>query len=96
MLPPGLAAPPDAWGLAGTDLSHVLASGAVAKQANAAFGQITRCYNCTLAYTGSVATMITGCNNDAQDRGRFAVPCALTPSADFDWMGFSVRTPEWR
>ena len=87
----GLPAPPAAWALPGTDLSPVFAGLPVAK--DAAFSQISRCRNCSLAYANESAQ----CAWDAAaDAARFAVPCALAPRADFDFMGLSVRTREWR
>lgn len=94
-LPP----PPAAWALQGTDLSKAMVSGAKAKPLDAAFGQITRCLNCTLSYWGDKQALpngeILGCRKDAEDRA-FLVPCAHTPRAQFDYMGMSVRTQDWR
>ena len=94
-----LPAPPAAWKLLGTDLTPALVRsgtrGTVLKPLNAAFSQITRCLNCTLAYTSAADNEITGCVADAVD-ARWYVPCALTPRQDFDWMGMSVRTATWR
>lgn len=95
-----LPAPPAAWKLPGTDLtSAMMGSGSGANPAikplNAAFSQITRCLNCTLAYTNAADSEIAGCVADAVDSSWY-VPCALTPREDFDWMGMSVRTSTWR
>ena len=49
----GLPAPPAAFALPGVDLSAALAGGRVAK--DAAFSEITRCRNCSLAYNNSAA-----------------------------------------
>ena len=91
----GLAAPPEAWHLPGTDLSPVLRSGRAVKPVNAAFGQITRCRNCTEAYSDA-GLLIRGCSDDAADAAHFYVACAKTPRQHFDLMGYSVRTPQWR
>ena len=94
-----LPAPPSAWRLPGTDLTPALmrsaSPGTVAKPINAAYSQITRCLNCTLAYTSAAGGEITGCAADAVDASWY-VPCALTPRQDFDFMGMSVRTSLWR
>ena len=71
--------------------------GAVAtEKASAAFSQITRCSNCTLAYAGAEEYEAEGCAADGVDALKYTVPCALTPRAEFDWMGMSVRTANWR
>lgn len=94
-----LPAPPAEWKLKGTDLTPAFmgsSSGkSVIKPLNAAFSQITRCLNCTLAYTNAADNEVTGCVADAVDASWY-VPCALTPREDFDWMGMSVRTSIWR
>ena len=57
-----------------------------------AFSQITRCRNCTLAYSKTKQPKECLWDKDA-DR-RFFVPCAMTPRNRFDFMGFSVRTAD--
>ena len=59
---------------------------------DAAFSQVTRCLNCTAAYSQQAEQCVW---EAAQDQGR-AVPCALAPRQDFDYMGYSIRTGEWR
>ena len=44
-----------------------MATGDAVKPLNAAFGQITRCTNCTLAYSGDTTTYQQGCEVDAED-----------------------------
>ena len=88
----GLPAAPAAWGLPGADLSPALRGQPLAK--DAAFSQVTRCWNCSAAYPGAAGAQ---CAWDASaDASAFAVPCALAPRAAFDAMGLSVRTAEWR
>jgi arylsulfatase A-like enzyme len=86
----GLPAPPAAWALPGADLSPVFSGGAVAK--DAAFSQITRCFDCAAAYANESAQ----CAYDAAADAAFSVPCALAPRERFDVMGVSVRTRDWR
>ena len=43
----GLPTVPAGWNLPGTDLSIAMLTNTVVKPENAAFGQITRCYNCS-------------------------------------------------
>jgi hypothetical protein len=86
----GLPPPPAAWALPGADLSPALAGAALAK--DAAFSQMTRCRNCSLAYAAEASQ----CAFDAAADAGFAVPCALAPREHFDLMGFSVRTADWR
>ena len=82
--------------LAGLDLSAAMRSGAAARAGGgAAYSQITRCYNCTEAYNTDPTTYQHGCGHDSVD-SQYTVPCALTPSSHFDWMGMSVRTDNWR
>ena len=54
-LPP----PPKSWDLPGTDLTLGMVHGGVVKPMDAAFGQITRCVNCSLAceYLLTLATI---------------------------------------
>lgn len=92
----GLPAPPSEWGLEGTDLSAGIATGAVVKPVDAAFGQITRCHNCNRSYSGDPRTYQRGCAGDAIDARLWTVPCAQTPSSLFDFMGMTIRTSEWR
>eukprot|EP00729_Bicosta_minor_P018329 gene18329-30585_t len=92
----GLPAPPATMGLEGTNLAPGMEAGHVVKPMDAAFGQITRCTNCTLAYSTDPATYQQGCKADAVDAAAFTVPCALTPSTTFEYMGLSVRTSDWR
>lgn len=87
----GLPLLPASWSLPGVDLSPALHGLPVAK--DAAFSQITRCKNCTLAYGAEAAQ----CEWDARaDADAFTVPCALAPRAAFDTMGLSIRTAAWR
>lgn len=86
----GLPPPPAAWALPGVDLSPALWGGPVAKAA--AFSQITRCWNCTLAYGPEAAQ----CQWDAAADEGYAVPCALAPRQSFDFMGMAIRTAGWR
>ena len=94
----GLPPPPPEWRLPGSDLSPAMrgggggGDGAAVLAKDAAFSQMTRCNNCSLAYAGEAAQ----CAFDADADARFAVPCALTPRADFDVMGLSIRTRDWR
>ena len=70
-------------------------SGEVVKPLNAAFGQITRCVNCSQAY--SFSSGLTACARDrAADAALYLTPCAETPREHIDWMGLSVRTADWR
>ena len=60
---------------------------------DAAFSQVTRCLNCTAAYSQQAEQCAW---EAAQDQGR-AVPCALAPRQDFDYMGYTALTPQgWR
>jgi hypothetical protein len=94
--------PPSAAGaeLPGVDLSPALAPGggggssALAARPGA-FSQITRCLNCSAAYAGADAAQCAWDEGSDGARG-FAVPCALMPRTEFDWMGVSIRTAEWR
>ena len=86
----GLPPPPAAWALPGADLSPAFSGGAVAK--DAAFSQITRCFDCAAAYANESAQ----CAYDAAADAGFSVPCALAPREAFDVMGVSVRTRDWR
>ena len=86
----GLPPPPANWSLPGVDLSAALYGGAIAK--DAAFSEITRCFNCSLAYNDS-----SQCTWDAAaDGAKYAVPCALASREKFDVMGLSVRTADFR
>lgn len=92
----GLPPPPKSWKLVGSDLTVGMLTAAVVKPLDAAFSQITRCKNCTRAYPESYHTGESrGCVADPQDTA-FAVPCAHTPRAEFDWMGMTVRQSDWR
>jgi iduronate 2-sulfatase len=90
----GLPAAPAAWGLPGADLSPALRGQPLAK--DAAFSQVTRCWNCSAAYAGSGGGSAQCAYDAAADAGAYAVPCALTPRAQFDLMALSVRTAQWR
>ena len=59
-----------------------------------ALGQITRCFNCSLAYRASNDP--TQCAHDRAADRRFPVPCCTTPREAFDVMGLTVRTSDWR
>ena len=50
----GLPPPPKTWELPGSDLTLGMQRGNVVKPIDAAFGQITRCVNCSLAYGTAV------------------------------------------
>ena len=90
----GLRPPAD---LPGTDLAPSLRGGATGAAAKPyALGQITRCTNCTLAYLHAAGDYARSCRFDrAADRG-LPVPCCTTPRSQFDAMGLSMRTAEWR
>ena len=99
----GLPVPPTAWALDGRDLSGMLRGGAAAAaaakpidDAPAAFGQITRCRNCTRSYIHAEPAQLAGCALDARSDANWTVPCCFTDKALFDWMGVTVRTAEWR
>ena len=63
----------------------------------AALGQISRCRNCSRAYPRTdSAYEWHECEYDALADQNYTVPCTRTPSRQFDFMGLSVRTPEWR
>ena len=83
----GLVAPPTGFGLAGTDLVPGMLGGAAVKPVNAAFGEITRCKNCSEAYATDPQTYERGCSADSADATEFLVPCALTARHRFDYMG---------
>ena len=94
-----IAAPPSTMGLQGVDLTEAMRTGrptSAGGVAAAAYSQITRCFNCSLAYRTDDTTYQKGCDKDSVDSGRFTVPCALTPATRYDWMGMSVRTQRWR
>lgn len=92
----GLRPPPSQWALDGDDLTMGMISGQVSKEVNAAFGQITRCMNCTQSYGTDTSSYQGGCTADSQDVGKFFVPCAHTNRTSFDLMGMTVRTDDWR
>eukprot|EP00041_Stephanoeca_diplocostata_P024992 m.644277 g.644277 ORF g.644277 m.644277 type:complete len:649 (+) comp22647_c0_seq16:193-2139(+) len=92
----GLPAPPTSWDLPGDNLVPGMQSGGVVKRVDAAFGEITRCRNCSEAYFRENKTYDAGCLADAVDAHNFTVPCALTLREHFDLMGMSVRTHDWR
>lgn len=55
--------------------------------------QITRCFDCSLAYRGTTET----CEYDESVDHGFAVPCAMTPLDRIDYMGYSIRSVSgWR
>ena len=91
----GLPPAPAAWALPGADLSPALFGGAPSPPKDAAFSQVTRCWNCSAAYAGS-GSGAAQCAYDAGADAGYAVPCALTPRAQFDFMALAVRTREWR
>ena len=86
--------------------------GVAVKPLNAAFSQITRCVNCTQACKRSSFSSLNsplrrcccadtasgdrGCFADSVDAPKYLVPCAHTPRSQFDYMGMSVRTSDWR
>ena len=84
--------------LAGLDLAPAMQGGGPARPLAeaAAYSQITRCQNCTVAYGRDQTSYLRGCANDFVDKSNFTVPCAQTPATRFDWMGMSVRTDDWR
>eukprot|EP00055_Hartaetosiga_balthica_P002088 m.2733 g.2733 ORF g.2733 m.2733 type:complete len:581 (-) comp1917_c0_seq1:235-1977(-) len=87
----GLPQPPPSFRLEGIDLSAALTnSSAVLK--DAAYGQITRCHNCTESYFGTGIP----CHYDEEADSHFTVPCCKTNKTRFDYMGMSIRTQEWR
>ena len=71
--PPGVAAAPTRTG------NERGRAAAVA----AAYSQITRCVNCSLAYTTDRASYQRGCEVDSEDSHSFTVPCAITPAARY-------------
>ena len=62
----------------------------------AAFGQITRCNNCSAAYNGTYPGYDICSYDAAADAARFTVPCCTMPRRSYDWMGVSVRVADWR
>lgn len=94
----GLPPPPPSFALDGTDLSSALSShlppsattATITK--DAAFSQMTRCLNCSAAYGEDAGQCVW---DEGEDAG-FFVPCALAPRDTFDFMGYSIRTGEWR
>jgi hypothetical protein len=90
-----LRAPPTDYGLEGDDLVPGIISGGDSKRVQAAFSQITRCMNCDAAYA-IVADERAGCDADGADAGKFYVPCSQTNRSQFDLMGMSIRTTDWR
>eukprot|EP00039_Didymoeca_costata_P024132 m.9381 g.9381 ORF g.9381 m.9381 type:complete len:530 (-) comp4056_c0_seq2:699-2288(-) len=90
----GLPPPDKAWGLPGTNLVPGMKNDAAVKPLNAAFGQVTRCRNCTLSY--GTNEYKDGCDADKVDAKNWTVACAHTPATKFDFMGMTVRTSDWR
>lgn len=88
----GLPPPP---GAAGKSLVDVMEGKASADPDPAAFSQITRCSNCFQAYPPFIFGIHRLCNLDQVDKNYF-VPCLHTCRADFDFMGYSIRTRDWR
>ena len=86
----GLAPPPAKWHLPGRNLFGTNDDGGD----DAAFSQITRCSNCSLAY--AAVNSSDECRWDAAADRQFLVPCCATPKEEFAWMGMSVRTRSWR
>lgn len=80
--------------LDGTDLSPALRQNPPPRLKEAAFSEITRCYDCPKAYRE--AGDPTECKWDAQADSNFTVPCCFIDKSEFDWMGLSVRTDQWR
>ena len=89
----GLGPLPASWALPGVDLSPALERGGAVDK-DAAFSQMTRCFNCSLAYGGGEEA--DQCQWDAVADAGFAVPCAKAPRTLFDAMGISIRTRDWR
>ena len=61
-------------------------------QGGNAISQITRCKNCKLAYWKDPSS----CDPDQSADGNYTVPCVLTPTPFFHYMGSSIRTRDWR
>ena len=91
-----LSAPPDEFKLDGDNLMPGMISGQAVKRTNAAFGQITRCSNCTESYIEEPTSYRGGCVADAADAKQYFVPCCRTNRSHFDLMGMTVRTYDWR
>ena len=92
----GIAPPPADQQLQGKDLTRAMQDGAppppgvaaaattrTGKAVAAAYSQITRCVNCSLAYTTDRASYQRGCEVDSEDSHSFTVPCAITPAARY-------------
>ena len=98
--PPGPGRAGPLAGVAGRDLGPILRGEEGGGDDDAAaFSQITRCRNCSRAYPGDGADYgVASCGYDARadPATKYTVPCAKTPRAAFDWMGYSVRTRAWR
>eukprot|EP00005_Dracoamoeba_jomungandri_P000435 CAMPEP_0174251456 /NCGR_PEP_ID=MMETSP0439-20130205/1270_1 /TAXON_ID=0 /ORGANISM="Stereomyxa ramosa, Strain Chinc5" /LENGTH=492 /DNA_ID=CAMNT_0015331779 /DNA_START=35 /DNA_END=1513 /DNA_ORIENTATION=+ len=84
--------PPPPFNLSGTDLSKGILTGEKVKEA--AYGQITRCLNCTKSYNPTPD--FDECKWDAEQDKDFSVACCFTPRDQFDYMGMSIRTETWR
>eukprot|EP00005_Dracoamoeba_jomungandri_P012479 CAMPEP_0174275632 /NCGR_PEP_ID=MMETSP0439-20130205/59934_1 /TAXON_ID=0 /ORGANISM="Stereomyxa ramosa, Strain Chinc5" /LENGTH=498 /DNA_ID=CAMNT_0015367761 /DNA_START=46 /DNA_END=1538 /DNA_ORIENTATION=- len=84
----GLPNPP--FNLSGTDLSTGILTGEKVKEA--AYGQITRCVDCSKSYPFSGSE----CKWGAEQDKNFSVACCKTPRDQFDYMGMSIRTETWR
>ena len=96
----GLVPPPD---LPGTDLSPLLRHGLADTSSPPpptpeakprALSEITRCYDCRMAYKFSNDP--TQCRRDRTADHSYPVPCCTTPRAEFEFIGLSMRTNSWR
>ena len=57
-----------------------------------AISQITRCKNCKMAYWNDPSS----CDPDESADRSYTVPCVMTPTPFFHYMGSSIRTQNWR
>lgn len=83
--------------LAGRSVAEAIYTGAPLEADPGAFSQITRCFNCTSAYPPSTQPSGRQCTFDAAaDGGKYPVPCCMTPRQEYEFMGMSIRTRDWR
>ena len=71
-----LSTPPAAYKLDGDNLVPGIISGGAVKRSNAAFGQITRCSNCTESYIEEKGSYRNGCKADSADAGKYVIRSA--------------------
>ena len=84
----GLPSPPASFRLNGINLVPHLADGSPA-HTSGVFSWITRCHNCSLSYSRAEPEQ---CALDAAADAAYFVPCCMTPSRDFDYVGVSIRS----